>query len=222
MLYKPLHRQQAQPRDQRPERHQPKQVCLLPLTSLDILCSALLVCFPQKDWGQLPDTLAVQGRQHMAGATFTCSWQRDRHSISSCSWGEGCSTAGPCRHSWTVCCWTSRCLLPQDAFIFCPCIVATEQSQSHSGTPSDGSFSSPSVQTSSSEERFLWALPAPQRVWRVPAVKSRTLLEPAHVQSWLGCQALHTGPEAVRQDTKLGLGQMGTSHCLFLVVLWVC
>ncbi|NXY92060.1 M1AP protein, partial [Alcedo cyanopectus] len=26
ILYKPLHRQQAQPRDQRPERHQPKQV----------------------------------------------------------------------------------------------------------------------------------------------------------------------------------------------------
>ncbi|XP_042664315.1 meiosis 1 arrest protein isoform X2 [Tyto alba] len=48
MLYKPLHWQQAQPRDQRPERHQPKQVCLLPLTSLDILCSALLVCFLQK------------------------------------------------------------------------------------------------------------------------------------------------------------------------------
>uniref|UniRef100_A0A8B9FC62 Meiosis 1 associated protein n=1 Tax=Amazona collaria TaxID=241587 RepID=A0A8B9FC62_9PSIT len=33
-LYKPLHRQQAQPRDQRPERHQPKQVCPLPLTTL--------------------------------------------------------------------------------------------------------------------------------------------------------------------------------------------
>ncbi|NXV82011.1 M1AP protein, partial [Atlantisia rogersi] len=34
VLYKPLHRQQAHPRDQRPERHQPKQVSLLPLTSL--------------------------------------------------------------------------------------------------------------------------------------------------------------------------------------------
>ncbi|NXJ84127.1 M1AP protein, partial [Trogon melanurus] len=30
VLYKPLHRQQAQPRDQRLERHQPKQVSLLP------------------------------------------------------------------------------------------------------------------------------------------------------------------------------------------------
>uniref|UniRef100_A0A663NEX9 Meiosis 1 associated protein n=1 Tax=Athene cunicularia TaxID=194338 RepID=A0A663NEX9_ATHCN len=30
VLHKPLHWQQAQPRDQRPERHQPKQVCVLP------------------------------------------------------------------------------------------------------------------------------------------------------------------------------------------------
>lgn len=48
VLYKPLHRQQAQPRDQRPERHQPKQVHLLPLASLDSLWSALLLCFLQK------------------------------------------------------------------------------------------------------------------------------------------------------------------------------
>lgn len=38
---------------------------------------------------------------------------------------------------------------------FSPCIAASEQSQSHSSTPSDGSFSCPIVQTSSGEERFL-------------------------------------------------------------------
>uniref|UniRef100_A0A8C6ZZU8 Meiosis 1 associated protein n=1 Tax=Nothoprocta perdicaria TaxID=30464 RepID=A0A8C6ZZU8_NOTPE len=46
VLRRPVQRQQAQPREQRPERHQPKQVCLS--SSASPACPALLARFPHK------------------------------------------------------------------------------------------------------------------------------------------------------------------------------
>lgn len=81
MLYRPLHRQQPQPRDQRAERHQPKQVRPSSLTNIDRHYLVLLICFLQKGRGQFPDTLMGQGGQHMTGAAFTYSCRSREVSI---------------------------------------------------------------------------------------------------------------------------------------------